>query len=404
MAEKETNEPKIEQILLDLLSNSLFNRHRPVSCSSEKWRLVWREAHMQAVSLITFSGKAPENCDDNLLALIRAKLKTDLQAVIHINKQHIRLNKILTDAHIPYVILKGAASASYYPDPLMRSMGDVDFLIDENDVERACEILEKNGLIRNPKEHEKHIVYYDDNGNFELHTTPAGVPKGKDGDNIRSLFKDIIKESYSHETDFGTIQLPSPFHHGLILLLHTCCHLSEGGIGLRQLCDWAVFVASFTDDEFCDTFKDKLKKVGLWNLAKVLTKASTDYLGAPAFKWAMDTEKALTEGIIMDIFKSGNLGQKKATTVQESIFVSHENSKVARIKHIFNYLNSIVYFYWGFTKKIKLLLPFGWFYFGLRYIFRSLMGQRPKIDLKNLKSEATIRSELYEEIKLFKEE
>ena len=283
-------------------------------------------------------------------------------------------------------------------------MGDVDFLVDEKDIERACKALEENGLTRNPKEHEKHLVYYDENGNFEMHTTPAGVPKGKDGDNVRALFKNIISDSCSYKTDFGTIQVPSPFHHGLILLLHTCCHLTEGGIGLRQLCDWAVFVSTFTEDEFCNIFKEKLKAIGLWKLAKVLTKTSSDYLGAPSFQWAQNTEKALTDGLIMDIFKSGNLGQKKGNATQESLFVTHTDSKLDRIKHIFNYMNSIVYFYWQFTKKIKILLPVGWLYFGTRYVLRSLVGKRPKINIKNIKTEAAIRSDLYEEIKLFKEE
>lgn len=404
MTTKEINDSKIEQILMDLLANSLFNRNRQIDCSSVKWPLVWREAHMQAVSLITFSGNTPQNCDEKLLSLIRTKLRMDLQSVIYVNREHVRLHKIMTAANIPYVILKGSSSAAYYPDPLMRSMGDVDFLVDKKDVERACEILSKNGLTRNPKEHEKHIVFFDDKGNFEMHTTPAGVPKGKDGDSIRALFKNLITDSRSLETDFGTIQVPSHFHHGLILLLHTCCHLTEGGIGLRQLCDWAVFVSKFTEDDFCSIFKDELKNIGLWKLAKVLTKASSDYLGAPAFEWAQNTEKALTEGIILDIFKSGNLGQKKGNFTQESIFVTHKTSKVDRIKHIFNSLNSIVYFYWQFTQKIKILLPVGWFYFGMRYIIRTFTGKRPKINIKNIKTEAEIRSELYEQIKLFKEE
>ena len=404
MAAKENNEPKIEQILLDLLANALFNAGRKIECSAVKWPLVWREAYVQAVSLIAFSGKTPENCDDECVALIRKSLKDDLRSIIHVNKEHIRLHNIMSEAGIPYVILKGAASAAYYPDPLMRAMGDVDFLVDICDVERACKALEEKGFKRNPKEHEKHIVYFDENGNYEMHITPAGVPKGEKGDKVRVLLKNLIEKSCKYETDFGSIQVPSKFHHGLVLLLHTCCHLTSEGIGLRQLCDWAVFVSSFSDDEFCQVFEAELKSVGLWRFAQVLTKTSVNYLGCKSFSWAEEIDDEVAEEFIKGVFKNGNLGQKNPTSMQESLFSAEIGDKKSVIKHFFSSVNEIVYFYWGFTKKLKILLPLGWLYFGGRYIIRSLMGKRAKISVKNIKSGVSTRNDIYEEIKLFQEE
>lgn len=402
MAVPENNASKIEQILLDLLSNSMFGADRTINCDSAKWPLVWREAYMQAVSLLAFSGEAPENCNEQLLQKIREKLKDNVRSVIHVNKQHIRLHNILTKADIPYVILKGAASAAYYKDPLLRAMGDVDFLVDEADVERACKALEENGLTKNPKEHEKHIVYYDDDGNFEMHLVPAGVPKGAQGDKVKGLLKDILSESRMYSTDFGAISLPSHFHHGLVILLHTCCHLTNEGIGLRQLCDWAAFVSTFSDKEFCEMFEEKLKSVGLWRFAQVLTTVCVECLGLPARSFTGDYEKETINDFIAEIFRSGNLGQKNATSVQESVLVRSDNEK-SFLGNFISSINEIVYFYWGFTKKLKFLLPVGWLFFGGRYIVRSLMGKRPKINAKELKDRTSVRNSLYDEIKLFEE-
>ena len=55
--------------------------------------------------------------------------------------------------------------------------------------------------------------------------------------------------------------MPSHFHHGLNLLLHTNQHLLGEGLGLRHLCDWAVFAAGFSDEEFRELFEEKLKAV-----------------------------------------------------------------------------------------------------------------------------------------------
>ncbi len=402
MAVNENSSRTIEQILLDLLADSLFGAGREIVCNSVLWPLVWHEAYSQAVTLIAFSGSAPENCNEKFLFKMRGTLQDDMRRVIHGNKEHLRLHKIMTEAGIPYVILKGVASAAYYPDPLLRVMGDVDFLVNECDVQRACEVLEKNGLTRNPKEHEKHIVYFDDNGNFEMHITPAGVPKGPEGEKTRELFKDIIKRARILETPFGSVIVPSDFHHGLVILLHTCCHFTSEGIGLRQLCDWAVFVSHFTDEEFCGLFEEKLKAIGLWRFAVVLTQACTECLGIPRRAFAGECDEVLVNDLIADIFKSGNLGQKNATSVQESVF-SQKNSNKSFLGNFISSVNEIVYFYWGFTKRVKILLPLGWLFFGGRYIVRSLTGKRPKIEIKKLKDRTDARNSLYEEIKLFKE-
>ena len=402
MAVTENNTPKIEQILLDLLSNTMLGTNRKIVCDSVKWSLVWREAYVQAVSLLAFSGAAPENCNEALLQKIRQKLKDDVRGVIHVNNQHIRLHRIMTNAGIPYVILKGAASAAYYKDPLLRAMGDVDFLVSEADIDRACKALEENGLTQNPKEHEKHIVYYDDAGNFEMHLVPAGVPKGEKGEKVRLLLKDILAERRMHNTDFGTICVPSDFHHGLVILLHTCSHLTSEGIGLRQLCDWAAFVSSFSDIEFCSLYEEKLKFIGLWNFARVLTQVCTKCLGFPQRSFVGEYDEDTINTFTEEIFKSGNLGQKNATSVQESVLVRSDSDK-SFISNFISSINKIVYFYWGFTKKFKILLPLGWLFFGGRYIIRSLMGKRPKINAKKLKDRTQTRNSLYDEIKLFEE-
>lgn len=402
MAVKEKTPPKIEQVLLDMMANSLFNANRPIDSEEINWMLVWYEAYVQAVSLNAFSGAAPKSCTLEAISGIREKLNNALREVVHVNKEHIRLHNIMTEAEIPYVILKGAASAAYYPDPLLRTMGDVDFLIDRSNVDKACKVLEEKGFKRNPKEHEKHIVYYDETAHYEMHIEPAGIPKGDTGDKIRELLKDIIEKSHECETLFGTIRVPSDFHHGLVILLHTCCHLTSEGIGLRQLCDWATFVSSFSEDDFCKIFEESLKSVGLWRFAQVLTQTSVKYLGCPEHCWVGAENAELTEGVIKDIFKNGNLGQKNSTSMQESLFLTGNGKKESLVKHFFSSINEIVYFYWNFTRKLKFLLPLGWLFFGGRYIIRSFLGKRPKINIKNIKSEATTRSDLYEEMELFK--
>lgn len=404
MAQTENGKQKIEQILLDMLANSLFNAGKPIGNADVNRSLVWYESYVQAVSLTAFVGGTPAGCDEKVLASIRRKLNDALRSAVNVNKEHIRLHKIMTEANIPYVILKGLASAQYYPDPLMRSMGDVDFLIKSEYLDEACKVLEQNGFERYPKEHEKHIVYFDATGHYEMHTIPAGVPDGENGEKIKSMLENIIDDSREVQTDFGTVRVPSHFHHGLVMLLHICSHLAVEGIGLRHLCDWAVFVSHFSESTFKSLFEEKLKSVGLWRLAVVLTQVCIKYLGCPPCDWVGEEQTDSVDGMMADIFKNGNLGQKNPSSLQERLFVNADSTKKSFIKHLFRSVNSIVCFYWKSARKFKVLLPFGWLWFGGRYIIRSIFGKRPKINLKTVRTRANERTDLYEDIKLFKPE
>ncbi len=65
-------------------------------------------------------------------------------------EQHIvRLSEILDDHAIRFVVLKGSAVAHLdYPDPALRSFADVDILFRPDDLDRALEVLTRNGYPR----------------------------------------------------------------------------------------------------------------------------------------------------------------------------------------------------------------------------------------------------------------
>jgi hypothetical protein len=111
----------------------------------------------------------------------------------------------------------------------------------------------------------------------------------------------------------------------IVLLLHTCHHLTVEGIGLRHLCDWAVFVNHLTNDTFRALFEVKLKAIGLWRFAQLLSQLSTYYLGMPEQEWAMqDVDEALLYAMIRDIFKGGNFGVKDSQRIYETMILPNE--------------------------------------------------------------------------------
>ncbi len=399
---------KTEQVLLDLLANNLFKAGKSIDAVGLDWRLVWLESHMQAVSLTAFADFPEALTASSDFSGIRKNLQGRISDNLAINKSHFKIHKILTEAEIPYVILKGLASALYYPDFLLRSMGDVDFLVSEKDLERTCKALVENGFNASEKSHGDHLVFTDGGCRYELHTEPAGMPKGEAGKIVKNYLSDILDKSEFKNTLFGGISVPSEFHHGLIILLHTCHHLTSSGVGLRHLCDWAVFVDSFSEDEFLALFCEKFKNIGLWNFACVLTKVCEKYLSCPAKKWVGEVDVTLVDFVAKDIFEGGNLGQKNDDRSHEAMILpqygNEEHKEKSNFERFVEYVNQAVKNNWGSAEKKKMLLPIGWIYFGGRYVFRSIKGERPKINMNSVLSEAKQRTELYNQLKLFEKD
>ena len=392
-----------EKILLDILANNLFDAGRTVSLSEDDLSAVWCEAYAQAVSLMAFHNSDYKNLSKEKCEHIRKKLNRTISDNAKVDYEHVHICEIMKKAGIPCTILKGFASALYYPDPLMRSMGDVDFLVDTENFEEANRLLIENGYQPTGKNHDVHDVYIGKVCRCEMHFQPSGIPEGKAGVKVRKYLSGLLEESQTVQTELGEITVPSTFHHGLIILLHMCHHLTGDGLGLRHLCDWAVFLGTIGEEKFIETFEKPLKDIGLWDFAKIMTYISCRYLGLDETDFSKDADKELADYILIDIIIGGNFGQKKADRSHESLLISSKNEKkVSMLRQFFISANSIVYHNWKAARRFKILLPIGWIFFGGRYLIRSLLGKRPKVRPNKVAKHASERIDIYSRLNLFK--
>ena len=174
-----------QSTLLKLLSKTIFGNQ--IEVENADWLVVLKEAKNQTViqladSVLDKSKLTTEEANHWKLAS-----SADIANNIRIAHNHKMLHDWLTGANIPYVILKGLASASYYPIPAYRSMGDVDFLVRNEDLERAGRVLEEHGLKPWDEEHISHIVYRGPKMHYEMHFNLAGTPHGKAWRDLSSL-------------------------------------------------------------------------------------------------------------------------------------------------------------------------------------------------------------------------
>ncbi len=400
-----------EREVLALVSQALFDEDFPVPSQGHEnleWQSLYEECRQQAVPIITYGGvqkkKMPQNIEQQWKKTVIANTYNNFQ----VTYDHLKVHEMMQEAGVPYVILKGCASAEYYPKPLERAMGDVDFLVKKEDMEKAGSVLKAHGFVPWEQEHICHVVYRKDSSHLEMHFEPAGIPYGKAGERIREYLENIMDQAREIQVEGGTLMVPSAFHHGLILLLHTSHHLVGEGIGLRHLCDWAVFAASLSDSEFTGIFEEKLKAVGLWEFARLITQTCIHYLNAPYRKWVGEEKPELIAGIMADIFSGGNFGRKDKSRVHESYLISNRGKNgvghSSILGQFFASMNEVVHTNLPKSRKYPVLLPVGWCYYGGRYFLRMIRGKRPVIHIGKTVEGAVTRKELYREFHLFEGE
>ena len=273
---------------------------------------------------------------------------------------------------------------------------------DTDDFEKATEVLKENKYEPTGKNHDVHDIYLGKICRCEMHFQPSGIPHGKAGVKVRKYLSGLLEKSETVSTELGELTVPSTYHHGLIILLHMCHHLTGDGLGLRHLCDWAVFLYKIGEEKFLEMFEKTLKDIGLWEFAKIMTFISCKYLGLPGMAFSKNVDKKLADYILIDIIIGGNFGQKHADRSHESLLISSKNEEeTSMLRQFFISANSIVYKHWKAARKFKILLPFGWIFFGGRYIIRSILGKRPKIRPQKVAKEASERIDIYSNLNLF---
>lgn len=393
-----------QKVLLQMIGHNLFDM--PFSPSRETdWRAVYKESRAQAVGILAFQHYRELPMDEDLAADINKFIKASTWRNVQCFQYHTYLHKLMTENGISYCVVKGAASASYYPDPLLRAMGDVDFYVHPEDIDRALAVFEAEGFTRDQVNHPCHIAMKNGKRHFEMHFKPVAFHNGPVGEKLEAYWCNIRETAVTSETELATYIGPSTFHHGFILLTHLQHHLFYEGVGLRHLCDWAVFANAFSDEEFVAVFKIELKQIGLFRLAQLLSLCAVKHMGMPHKDWMGDDYETADE-LLEDILSGGNFGRKDKQRSYEGMFIADRDTgdmSRGRLIQIFSSLNNIVDSHWRAAKKCPVLYPIGWAYFSLRYLMRVLLGKR-KMNLVDTYQKSGQRRKKYKKLRVFQPE
>ena len=140
---------KILKVLMNLIKAVLHKEEMDI----EQYRSLLEKEEDQLYKLCSthsigvIAGDVLGKTDDiEKTPVVKKLMNQAFMAVIRYEQSESEIGKItrvLTDLKIPYIILKGPRVRKYYPEPWLRTSGDIDILVHEEDVDRAVEGLVK---------------------------------------------------------------------------------------------------------------------------------------------------------------------------------------------------------------------------------------------------------------------
>lgn len=136
---------------------------------------------------------------------------------------------------IRFITLKGTILKSMYPQSDFRTMGDIDILVDEENLKKAGDILLSMGYEANLLDHTNHDVYYKQPVmNVEIHHELFTATR----DSFASIFENIWDKA---ELVTGTRYKLQPNYCFAFVMAHAMGHYKWGGTGIRSFMDLYIY-------------------------------------------------------------------------------------------------------------------------------------------------------------------
>lgn len=167
---------------------------------------------------------------------VLTKLKnTKMRAIYRYARMDLefeRLCQALEEAQIPFIPLKGSVLRQYYPQPWMRTSGDIDVLVKETDFECAVKALECQGWAVKGNIQYQNICMYSPSGvllelHFNIRVKMASADALMDAVWDHCVLTDGKQYAYQQTKEFFLCHQ----------LAHMAKHVLVGGCGIRTFLD-----------------------------------------------------------------------------------------------------------------------------------------------------------------------
>ncbi|MCQ2211202.1 MAG: nucleotidyltransferase family protein [Paludibacteraceae bacterium] len=305
--------PQIQ--LLELLKAALWQKEIHLDLFEEDvdWKEIHRLAKEQALLGLIYDGmlSLPAEKRPNRISLLKwygvvAEMET-------LHEKHIKTLKYIYEIFQEEkpVLMKGLSVSALYPNPKRRQQGDIDLYFGGKTEQGVNEFIKKAPFENIGENTPKHIEAELNGISVELHwklATPINPFKKKCFDEMTNSSTKQLRTVNVGGVE--TLQLPLEIN-AVFLLLHMTSHFINSGLGLRQICDWVLFLTTYHKEMKREMLESMLSDLDLMKYWRLFARFSLDYLDADKdclfFVEHANSKKVDKLGEV--VFELGNFGQ-----------------------------------------------------------------------------------------------
>lgn len=231
-----------------------------------------------------------------------------------LNKGLRQLKELFDERGIDFVVVKGQAVGVYYPNPMLRQVGDIDYYCDTQNFTKAQEALKEAwGIEEDADKEERHVSFDYKNVSYEGHFSLVMFHNKRRDRYWQQLMDESLNHSEKVSVKVDGMEVRTLPHtiHTVFIFIHIFVHLMEQGVGFRQFCDLAVMLHVCREEIDRDKMQEILKTLGMEKAYRAIGCVLTDYLGLPSEDLGCeltDKDRRYTKRIIEILKYRGNMG------------------------------------------------------------------------------------------------
>lgn len=215
----------------------------------------------------------------------------------------------------PCCILKGQGNAIMYPQPFMRTSGDIDIWV-KGERDRIVEYV-RNQYPKATVRFDE-IAYVEDEVIVEFHPFPCIMNNPLYNRRLQRFFSCQMETQCNHYVELsdglGRIPTPTAEFNVFFQLTHIMRHFFDEGIGLRQLMDYFYVLRLFKRDRIENgqdllSVQDTLHHLGLYNFAGAVMFVMKEIFGLEDEYLIVPVDKKRGMTLLKEIVKGGNFGK-----------------------------------------------------------------------------------------------
>lgn len=287
----------------------------PASVKGADWKKLYAIAKKQALIGVLFHGieRLPKEEAPNadLLMQWMGMAQKIRQQNIRLFMDSAKVCKNFQHEEFRNCILKGQGNALLYPDPYMRTPGDIDVYL-AGGRKRVMQYIDK--VCPNQVMRYHHVDFPMMKTAIEVHFTPSYMFYPKHNRRTQRWFGEVMDLQCSNVVTlpdgYGEITVPTVNFNVIYILSHLYRHVFTEGIGLRQLLDYYYVLKAWEYDEKALMYvQNMIDYFGMKKFARGIMYVLHEVFGLAVDKMIVPMEENEGKFLLDEIMHGGNFGQ-----------------------------------------------------------------------------------------------